>query len=262
MSAADTPGEALAGHRFASFDGATLAWTETGAGPPVILVHGLYSHAQMNWVRFGHAACIARAGFRVIMPDLRGHGRSARPDASRPWPPDVLARDLAALVAHLGLAPGGVDLGGYSLGARAVVRAVVGGLRPRRAILSGMGLEGVLAGARRLDFFGRVIDGAGRHAPGTAEFLAEQFARSTGADLAAARPLLASGADTPREALAAAFTMPTLVVCGAEDEDNGSAEALAEALPLGRYLAIPGNHMTAVTNPALGEAVAAFLREP
>ena len=241
-------------------DGALLAWSALGTGPVVILVHGLYSNAHINWIRFGHAARVAAAGFRVVMPDLRGHGRSARLGEGAPWPSEPLAHDLAALVAALGLAPGGYDLGGYSLGARAVVRGVVAGLRPRRAVLAGMGLEGVLAGARRLDFFSRVIDGAGRHAPGTPEFHAQQFARSTGAELAAARPLLA-GADLAPQALGA-LAIPTLVVCGAEDHDNGSAEALAAALPAGRYLAIEGNHTTAVTRPALGEAIAGFLAGP
>jgi pimeloyl-ACP methyl ester carboxylesterase len=246
--------------RFAGFDGVELAWRALGVGPPVVLVHGLYSNAHTNWIRFGHAARIAAAGFRVVMPDLRGHGGSARPNPAQPWPEDALARDLQALVATLGLTPGGFDLGGYSLGARAVVRGVVAGLRPRRAVLAGMGLEGVLAGTRRADFFGRVIDGAGRHVPGTPEHYAEQFARSTGADLAAARPLLA-GADLAPEALAA-LTMPTLVVCGAEDHDNGSAEALAAALPAGHHLAIEGNHTTAVTRSALGEVIANFLAAP
>ena len=49
-----------------------LAWREAGKGRPVILLHGLFSDAQMNWIKFGHAEKIAVAGFRVIMPDLRG----------------------------------------------------------------------------------------------------------------------------------------------------------------------------------------------
>ena len=53
--------------------------------------------------------------------------------------------------------------------------------------------------------------------------------------------------------------MPTLVVTGAEDDDNGSAAALAEALPDARFVEIPGNHMSAVTRPELGEAIADFL---
>jgi pimeloyl-ACP methyl ester carboxylesterase len=53
--------------------------------------------------------------------------------------------------------------------------------------------------------------------------------------------------------------MPTLVLSGAEDDDNGPAEALAEILPQGRYEEVPGNHMSAVTRPDLGEALAEFL---
>jgi pimeloyl-ACP methyl ester carboxylesterase len=64
--------------------------------------------------------------------------------------------------------------------------------------------------------------------------------------------------DTPREALTRIKT-PTLVLIGAEDDDNGSGEALAAALPKGRYVTVPGNHMSAVTKPQLGTAMAEFL---
>jgi pimeloyl-ACP methyl ester carboxylesterase len=53
--------------------------------------------------------------------------------------------------------------------------------------------------------------------------------------------------------------MPTLVLSGAEDQDNGPAEALADLLPEGRYVEVPGNHMSAVTKPDLGRAIADFL---
>ena len=56
-----------------------------------------------------------------------------------------------------------------------------------------------------------------------------------------------------------AFTMPTLVVCGSEDDDNGSAEELAEALPNAVFVEVPGTHMSSVTKPELGEAIARFL---
>ena len=53
--------------------------------------------------------------------------------------------------------------------------------------------------------------------------------------------------------------MPVLVVSGADDRDNGSAEALARALPDARYEAVPGNHMSAVMKADLGEAIVRFL---
>jgi pimeloyl-ACP methyl ester carboxylesterase len=56
-----------------------------------------------------------------------------------------------------------------------------------------------------------------------------------------------------------AFTMPTLVVCGSEDDDNGSAEELAATLPNAVFREVPGTHMSSVTKPELGEAIAEFL---
>ena len=83
-----------------------------------------------------------REGFRVIMPDLRAHGLSGKPhDAASIIRSGILVRDLDELIAHLGLDE--FDLGGFSLGARTIVEAVGEGLRPRRAILAGMGLEGL-----------------------------------------------------------------------------------------------------------------------
>ena len=124
--------------RFASFDGNELALHRLGAGRPVVLLHGLFSDAQTNWIRFGHAQRLADAGFEAIMPDLRAHGQSARPRDPAAYPEDVLVRDAQALVALLALQD--YDLGGFSLGARTAVRGVLAGLTPRRLVLGGMGL--------------------------------------------------------------------------------------------------------------------------
>ena len=244
---------------FHSFDGERIAWSELGDGPPVILLHGLFSHAEMNWLRFGHAAAVAAAGFRVILPDFRAHGRSAAPRDAAAYPHDVLARDIEALVAHLGFQPGTFDLGGYSLGARATVRLIARGMRPRRAVLGGMGLGGIVHGLARRDFFLDAVRRRGEHKPGTGAWYAVAFAKSTGTDLDAAVHLLATFADTDAGELAR-LTMPTLVVCGSDDTDNGSAPALAEALPRATLVEIGGNHVSAVARPgALGAAIAAFL---
>jgi len=58
-----------------------------------------------------------------------------------------------------------------------------------------------------------------------------------------------------------AFTMPTLVVCGSEDDDNGSAAELAAALPQAEFKEVPGTHMSSVTKPEFGAAIAEFLAE-
>jgi pimeloyl-ACP methyl ester carboxylesterase len=246
----------IATHRFAAPDGVDLAWHETGEGRPLILLHGLFSDADTNWIRFGHAAAIAQSGFRVVMPDLRGHGDSARPHEASAYPPDILAKDGLALVAHLEL--GDYDLGGYSLGARTAVRMVVAGASPRRLVLSGMGLEGLLHTGRRAAHFKAILKGLGTHARGSPEWMAEAFLKTTGGDPDAMLPLLDSFVDA-KEAELRAIAMPTLVLSGAEDQDNGSAEALANLLADASYVEVPGNHMSAVTRPDLGIAIADFL---
>src|SRR3954462_1904963 len=112
-------------HRFTASDGAELVWHEIGEGRAVVLLHGLFSNAETNWIRFGHAAAIAARGFRVIMPDLRAHGDSGKPHDAAAYPPDILVQDGLALIARLGLTD--YDLGGYSLGARTSVRMVIKG---------------------------------------------------------------------------------------------------------------------------------------
>ena len=237
-------------------DGVRLAWHEVGEGRPVLLLHGLFSNAETNWIRFGHAAAIAERGFRVIMPDLRAHGDSGKPHEAAAYPPDVLAHDGLALIAHLGLTD--YDLGGYSLGARTSVRMVIKGAKPHRLIVSGMGLSGLLHTGRRSEHFRNILTGLGTHQRGSPEWLAEAFLKTIGGDPQALLPLLGTFVDST-EAELKAIAMPTLVLQGADDDDNGSAEDLARLLPDARYVEVPGNHMSAVTKPDLGRAIANFL---
>ncbi len=244
---------------FEGRDGVMLAYREMGEGRPVLLVHGYFSTATVNWVRYGHAREIAARGFRVIMPDLRGHGDSAKPHDPGAYPPDVLADDLFALLSHLKLTD--YDLGGYSLGARTAIRALTRGATPRRAILGGMGLEGLLDTAHRGDFFRRVLTQLGTFERSSAEWMAEAFLKTVGGDPVALLRVLDTFVDTTKEELAQ-IAVPTLVVIGGEDRDNGSAEDLAALLPNGRRVVVPGNHMSAVTKVDLGKAIAEFLAQP
>jgi pimeloyl-ACP methyl ester carboxylesterase len=245
-------------HRWTAADGVELAYHDLGQGRPVVLLHGLFSDAQMNWIKFGNAQRIADAGFRVIMPDLRAHGLSATPHDPANYPPDVLVRDLIGLIAHLKLTD--FDLGGFSLGSRTTIEAVIDGVRPGRAILAGTGVEVLTNWKRKSGFFIDAIDRFDEAHRGDPHWLSIQFMRTMKIDRTAARLLLqALQNDRTAADMIAAFTMPTLVVCGAEDEDNGSARELAEMLPDATYVQIPGTHMTSVTKPELGEAIAAFL---
>ena len=241
---------------FAGFGGAELAVHRLGEGRAVILLHGLFSDAQTNWIRFGHAQRLAEAGFEAIMPDLRAHGQSAKPHEPEAYPHDVLVRDAQALVEHLGLSD--YDLCGFSLGARTAVRCVLAGLRPRKLVLGGMGLEGLAGWDRRAAFFIDAIDRFDEVKHGDPAFMAVAFMKTQKIDRVAARLLLQAVDDTAESELGG-VTMPTLVVCGEEDRDNGSPQKLVDALPNAVLAEIPGTHMSSVTEPELGEAVIRFL---
>jgi pimeloyl-ACP methyl ester carboxylesterase len=247
--------------RFASFDGTELALHRIGEGRPAILLHGLFSSADMNWIKWGHAARFAAEGFEAIMLDFRVHGDSAAPQSPDAYPAGVLVRDLAALIEHLGLEDGGYDLAGFSLGARTALHAAAKAVvHPRRLVIAGMGVSGLAEWRRRADFFKRVIDEFDTITRDDPAYYSRQFLKSQGVDRVAARLLLDAMGDLDLAELAN-ITMPTLVVCGVSDQDNGSASDLAALLPNARYEEVPGGHLDSATKPELGEAIARFLSE-
>lgn len=241
---------------FASFDGAELAVTTMGEGRPLVLVHGLFSSAEMNWIKFGHAAKLAGAGFQCIMPDLRAHGASAKSHDPAHYPIGVLTRDLAALAQHFGLSD--YDLAGFSLGARTSAKAVIDGLTPRKLALCGMGLQGLSGWENRSAFFIDAIDRFDDIKRGDRAFMAKSFMKTMGVDREAARLLLGAVDDVAQGDLAK-ITMPTAIICGDKDQDNGSAQELAQVIGDGHYREIPGTHMSSVADGAFGDAIVQFL---
>lgn len=246
-------------NQFKAGDGTSIAYQMIGDGQPVVLLHGLFSSGQTNWVRYGAAAEIASAGFKVILPDFRGHGASDKPHDPALYPADVLAADIEALVAHLEI--GDYVLGGYSLGARTTVRLLARGhiKPPAKVVLGGMGLAGITDIEGRSGFFLNVIAGSGTFKPGTAEYAADAFMRQNAIDTQAVALLLHSQLPTRLEVVRS-LAPKTLIIAGENDHDNGSASELALALPNAAHVSIPGNHMSAVTKPDFGSVIAAWLR--
>jgi pimeloyl-ACP methyl ester carboxylesterase len=107
-------------------DGTKIAYSESGAGSPLVLVHGITEN-QRAWdpVR---AALDER--WHVVALDLRGHGGS---DRNPPYDPVTMANDVASVVAELGLDD--PLLVGHSLGG-VVVSAYGGAGFPARGIVN------------------------------------------------------------------------------------------------------------------------------
>ena len=120
-----------------------------------------------------------------------------------------------------------------------------------------MGLEGLLHTDRRVAHFTNILTRLGEHQRGTAEWMAEAFLKTTGGDPVALLHILQTFADTPLGDRGLRLA----------DAGRGGRRRLRQwrgrragrALPRGRYVEIPGNHMASVTKPELGAAIAQFL---
>src|SRR5215831_9348436 len=92
--------------------GVKIHYTVVGKGDPVILIHGLYSSAAMNWGLPGITAELAKH-FRVIALDCRGHGQSGKPEAEGSYGTNMV-EDVVRLMDHLHIAK--AQVAGYSMG--------------------------------------------------------------------------------------------------------------------------------------------------
>jgi len=247
-------------YRFAGRGGVGLACRETGSGRPLVLLHG-FMGAGSHMLGHGRAGVFAGQGYRVITPDFRGHGDSAKPHDPAAYPPDVLADDGLALVGHLGLGDGDYDLGGYSLGGRIVVRMLARGAKPGRAIVAGQGLAKV-SGPQGGGVNHRVLTalaGGAAIEPGSPGAPIAHRISELGADPVALLYVLNSLVPTPEDALRQ-IAIPTLVAIGEKDE-RSDADGLAALMPNARFVRVPGDHGSAFAAPELIAAIAAFLAE-
>jgi pimeloyl-ACP methyl ester carboxylesterase len=251
---ADTDTGSLA--TFPGRDGLELVYRSIGEGRPFVLLHG-FTGSGRQFLQPGLADALAGRGYRIIVPDLRGHGDSPRPHDPAAYPPDVLADDGLALVDFLQLRD--YDLGGYSLGGRIVLRMLARGARPAHAVIGGQGLDALGGPTSRTGGYRRAlaaIVSGGRPEPGSPEAMMADWMAQTGADPEALLRVLDTFVETPDTALAE-ITTPVLVVAG--DQDERQAGELAAALPGARYVQVPGNHMTALLSPELEAVILAFI---
>jgi pimeloyl-ACP methyl ester carboxylesterase len=234
-----------------------LSYHEVGEGRPVVLIHG-HQDRGSHWIESGLAGLLAERGYRVIMPDLRGHGDSAKPHIAEAYPPDVLTDDGFELVGQLGLTD--YDLAGHSLGGRTVLRMLARGATPRRAVVSGQGLEALLHAADRTGWYRKFFSacGTGVFEPGSDEQETQDWLLANGGDPQALLLALDSWVNTKAEELAS-VTVPVLILTGTDDWHNQTGNALAAALPNGSHVEVPGDHFTAEESPEYREALTGFL---
>ncbi|MFN0180044.1 MAG: alpha/beta fold hydrolase [Gemmatimonadales bacterium] len=262
MGRADTTGYTPSG----------LWFSATGTGPAVVLLHG----ATLDSRAWGSLPGEIARHHRVVLTDLRSHGRSRDATAPFSWAEDVIEVMDAA----------GIDraiLIGHSLGAQIAIDAAlqsperitglvllgpsVGGLPPTRAPA---GMDSLVAALRAGDW------------PGTARALAAMptmklMRDSTERSLV--RSILADNVrlfrvdrtwvkplDPPALGRLGQIAVPTLVVLGGLDptEDEAASQVLLARVPAARATTLPGcGHLLPVDCPAeTTQVVASFVSAP
>jgi pimeloyl-ACP methyl ester carboxylesterase len=121
-----------------NFDSADVAihYQFAGSGPPVILIHGLYSSAGINWQLPGTIKLLAER-YQVIALDVRGHGRSDKPKQDDAYGVEMVD-DVIRLMDHLEIEK--AHIVGYSMGGMIAMKLITE--HPDRVLsgtLGGMG---------------------------------------------------------------------------------------------------------------------------
>jgi pimeloyl-ACP methyl ester carboxylesterase len=297
---------------FASFDGTRIAYSDEGTGPAVILLHGFGMggldnfghfdrtlpkleriHAQLR-ERFGAApplpappaegrpglaVRLREAGARVIVPDMRGFGASDKPRDTAAYANSAMARDVIALVRHLGLEA--VDVLGFSMGAITAARLLaLGAPRVRSAILSGAAsylLEGEVMDLPKdypipdnlprpftlrahAEALANALEGVENDGDTDRPMSPSAFlVRSMGGDprVLAAAVRGAVGEQVPVAPLRQ-VKVQVLVLNGKEDRANHAVARLLEVIPNARSAACDGDHHATPWYPSFQQAVVDF----
>jgi pimeloyl-ACP methyl ester carboxylesterase len=116
--------------------GVKIQYTVEGKGEPVVLIHGLHANADLNWRLPGTTQALADH-FRVISPDVRGHGGSDKPKEDDEYGVNMV-EDVVRILDHLQIEQARIV--GYSMGGMIAMRfAVDHPDRVRSVTLGGMG---------------------------------------------------------------------------------------------------------------------------
>jgi pimeloyl-ACP methyl ester carboxylesterase len=249
--------------RFSS-DGVDIAFIDVepqggDLNEPVLLIHGFASNHRVNWVGPHWVETLTRAGRRVIAFDNRGHGQSEKLYAPADYHLDLMTRDAASLLAHLGVER--ADVMGYSMGARIasflalanprLVRSLVLGGLGDRLVRDG-GLPEAIAEALEAPSLDSLSDPTQR--------LFRGFAEQTKSDRAALAACVRGSRRSLTLEEAARINQPTLVAVGERDTLAGDPDKLVAVLPRAEALMIPGrDHNLAVGDKTFKAGALNFL---
>ena len=238
---------------FQSFDKTKIAFTDEGKGPAVILIHGFINDGSA-WNNSEVKKRLLQEGYRVIVPDMRGNGRSEKPKNPEAYQNNAEVKDLVALANYLKLKE--YSAVGYSRGSILLAKLLSQKNRISKAVIGGMGIDFTNPQWERRIAFADAF--SGRADPTEMTEGALTYARSINADL----KILGFLQDyQPVTSIAELKNIKTktLVIAGNLDKDNGDPEKLHELLPHSKFMIVKGDHNNTYKQNNFAEAVVDFL---
>jgi pimeloyl-ACP methyl ester carboxylesterase len=242
-------------------DGLSLAYDEFGradAKTAIVLVHGFSANRYENFKRMGWYDAVAGKGLRGLAFDARGHGESAKPHEPEKYAREAMARDVFALMDHVGVER--THLLGFSMGSHvALTVALIDGGRIDHLVVSGVGAK-IFEPARDPNAMAEAMEAASPES--IADPMMKSF-RHFADEQKEDRLALAACSRGPRTPFTPDSLMtirrPTLVVAGARDQLAGPPQGLADAIPGAKAVTLPGcDHFSCIGHPLLKASVFDF----
>jgi pimeloyl-ACP methyl ester carboxylesterase len=265
---------AIAEDQFFDSDGVKIRYIDQGPrdGEPVVLIHGGFMTAESQWADTGVIDALDDA-YRVIAPDLRGHGKSDKPHDPGQYG-NAVVDDVIRLLDHLDIHR--AHIVGYSMGGRITFKLVAD--HPER-VISAMpnGTDGEPISTVMLAVMERVatsLEESGSIRPVLDHFNSdgsmteeqiEQIVESIRAtnDTKALAAMVGSFSEFhPDRSKLEANSVPCLCVIGEHDPNRTALEETAGYMANLEVEVIEGvNHVTAYRDPAFVAAIKAFIEK-
>jgi len=244
---------AAEGSYYTSFDSTKIYYEVKGEGYPVILIHG-FSGTGQGWKNCAVYNDLLSAGYKVILIDQRGNGRSDKPHTDAGYANDAEAKDIMGLITYLKLK--NYDAVGYSRGSIITSRLLVLDKRLHKAVMGGMGDAYTNPEwPRRIHAYKALMGDTTLHDVDDMV----KYIRSQHFDVLALAYQQKWQPSTSKKELAA-VRKPVLIIRGSDDKENGSEIGLNKLIPHSGLNYVPGNHNSAIRNTEFSEAVTSFLK--
>ncbi|ACT56639.1 alpha/beta hydrolase [Candidatus Liberibacter asiaticus] len=228
--------------------------------PTILLIHGLASSVQTNWLFSGWIQLLCDQGFRVIAFDNLGHGKSDKSYIENDYRLVFMAADAVSLLEHLGISK--VHVMGYSMGARIACSMVLFYPSYVRSVILG-GVGSVLYDSDVVDWQSLIDSFLLPSIDEVQNPLGKKFRKFADLDPGNDLKALASCLSMIRKPFCQddlyRIDVPVLIAVGSQDDLAGSPQELMSFIPSSQYLNIcRRDHLLAVGDKQFKQGVVNF----